>query len=95
MYVNLIASQFTLADGFYYSPSFQQDSDEYITVALWNTGTATVSMEHSINDIDWIAVPDSTFSVTTSGLQTFAECQHGLYYRVKTTVEPSVCQILV
>ena len=34
MTINLIGSQFTLDTGFYYSPSFVQDSDEYVSIAI-------------------------------------------------------------
>jgi hypothetical protein len=64
-------------------------------VAISTSELTEISMQHSIDDINWIDVPDSSFSCTDLELQTYTDCQVGLYYRVKSTTEPIACKILI
>jgi len=93
--ITYTTSQFSLVSGAYYSPAFQQDPDLFVSVAVSTAAPATISMQHSIDNTNWIDVPDSSFPCANLGLQTFTDCQVGLYYRVKSTVEPTDCKILI
>ena len=95
MTINLIGSQFTLDTGFYYSPSFVQDSDEYVSIAIWTGSSATISMQQSIDNSNWIDIDRTSFTCNTSALQSFEDCHLGIYYRVKSSVLPTKCQILI
>ena len=53
MKVNLVGAQFTLDDGYYYSPEFLiDDKDQLITVGLTLTSAGTGSMQSSIDNIN-------------------------------------------
>lgn len=99
MRINLTGSQFTLDSGYYYSsPFFIDDKDQLITVELTLTGSGTGSMQSSMSETEsaiWVDEEYTDFTCATTGIQTFGDCQLGLYYRVKTATLPVSCRILI
>lgn len=57
--------------------------------------SATVSLQSSIDNINWEDIADSTFTVTTFGLQSYSEGQQELLYRLKCSAQPTASQILI
>jgi len=85
MIINYLTTQFSENNGAYYSPAFRQDSkDNIITVAIELAVTGNVSMQTSLDEINWFNVDGTTFVCSPSGLQTFVDCQWELIYRIKT-----------
>ena len=96
MTINLTSGNFTLNGGLYYSSAFIQNSDDsFMTVAIWTSESSTASMQASLNEVDWIDVANTSFTVSNAGLQTFVECHLGLKYRIKIDHLPIKAQILI
>lgn len=96
MILTLTGSDFTLDAGFYYSHEFRQDEkDTLITVGMWLDANGTVSMQESLDGVDWIDVPDSTITCSPIGLQTFIDAHFDLFYRIKADQIVTKAQILI
>lgn len=84
-----------LNEGKYYTPSFKV-INEWITIQIKTTGVSTVSIESSIDGIDWFEIEATEFDTgPTGGLQSYSESQIDLLYRIKSTLEPISIKILL
>lgn len=96
MLITYSQSEFTLDTGVYYSPSFKTGKkDDLLTVAPILTGAGTVSMQSSIDEVNWYDVSDTDISCNPGGLQQYREAQEDLFYRIKSTVQFESAKILI
>lgn len=96
MVINFLSEQFTLSGGYYYSPAFKQDEkDVLVSVAVWLSENGTASIQASLNETDWVPVENTSFTCSTSGLQTYTDCHYGLVYRLKIDKLPIKASILI
>lgn len=84
-----------LSEGSYYTPPFKVVT-EWITIQVKTSGVSTISIESSIDGIDWFHINHSEFNTeATGGLQSYNESQTDLLYRIKSTLEPTSIKILL
>ena len=96
MILDIINSNILNDGGFYYTPSFNIESkDALLTAAIVLSANGTASFQSSIEDINWFDVSDTDITCNPSGLQSFAECQYGLYYRIKSSVDIISVKVLI
>ena len=94
--------QFVEDTGFYYSPAFKAgkgqlkgDVDMYITVEATLAGTGVVSIQTSIDKVNWYDSKDTEFDCTPNGLQQYKDAQPSLHYRLKGNLQFLSAKILV
>lgn len=89
-------NEITFSSGFYYSPAFVVDAkDDLITVECTLVANGTAIIQSSIDGINWYDVADSSFSCAPNGLQSYADCQTDLLYRVKSSTSFTWIKILI
>ena len=95
MIIKLTTSQFTEDNGYYYSPGFMQDiKDTMVTVAVWLSEPGEITIEASIDQVEWVEIGGSSFTCNNIVMQTYVDCHHGLAYRVKSDKAPEKAWIL-
>lgn len=96
MVLTLNPSNFTLDTGVYYSDPFLLESnDSIMSVEVILSIAGNVSLQYSINKSTWYDAASSTFSCSPMGLQSFADCQPGLFFRLKSTISFISANILL
>lgn len=94
--LELTSSNFTLSNGSYYSTAFRQDeTDGFVSVAVWLSDPGTASMQASMNGVDWVDVFNTEFTCANSGLQTYTDCHSKLLYRIKTSAPVTSAKIAI
>ncbi len=90
------STNFTLVGGNYYSTAFKvENSDSLITIQATLTENGSITVQSSIDESDWFDVPNTTFTCSPKGLQSYIECQKNLSYRLKTDVNVTSLNILI
>ena len=85
-----------LDSGIYYSPNFcVETKDSFLTIQVTLNSNSDIYVQSSVDGITFFDVPDSYFTCSPSGLQSYAECQPGLKYRLKCLVEILNVKILI
>lgn len=96
MVINITPENFTEVSSVWYSSAFVPNaSDILMSVAIWANGTGEASLQGSINELDWIDLADTTFTISNAGLQTYTDCHLGLKYRIKSTIAPTAAKVLI
>ena len=54
-----------------------------------------VTMQSSIDKLNWYDVSNSTFTCSPSGLQSYTDCQIDLLYRAKSSINFTSIKILI
>ena len=96
MILTLTSDKFTLDTGVYYSQPFKiETADNYIAVEVELMSSGTVSMQHSIDGINWFDATNTSFSCATKGMQGYADCIPQLNFRLKSVTQFSYAKILL
>lgn len=96
MLITYTTSDFTNVGGLFYSPSFLVESkDDLLTIAVELATNGTVYIEASIDDITWYTLPDTFITTTPSGLESYADCQPLLLYRLQSPIQIISAKILI
>lgn len=85
---------FTEDSGAYYTSAFITKKDK-ITIFAELSGNGTVSVQSSINGMNWFDVSNTEISCSPLGQESFVDCQEDLQYRTKSSVEPTSIIILL
>lgn len=86
----------TLTGGVYYTPPFVvEKNDSLMTVQVTLSGSGTASFQSSIDGTTYFDVANTTITCAPAGLESFAECQYGLFYRLKSSTSITSVKILV
>lgn len=88
-------TDFKLETGVYYSPTFKVDNDQLVTVESELSASGSVSLESSIDGENWYDIELSGFDCTPKGLQSYADAQKELCYRLKSTTSFVLTKILI
>jgi len=96
MILNLTTGNFTLDNAVYYSdPIVPGTNDTLVSIEVHLVANGDASLQQSISGITWYDVTDTTITCAPYGLQSFIECQPGLQFRLKSTVEFVSASILI
>ena len=94
--ITLGLSDFDLVEGIYYSQPFSiTDTDMFISINPTLSEDGEVFVESSIDSINWYDIFDSVITCTPSGMESYTECQSGLFYRIKSNKQINSCKILI
>lgn len=96
MELNFSSANIILTGGIYYTPSFIIDkNDSLLTAQVTLTESGNASFQSSIDGITYFDVANTTIACVPSGLESFAECQYGLLYRLKSLIQIEHVKILL
>lgn len=96
MIVNLNSTNFTFSSGFYYSDAFKQDEkDGYMSIGVTLGVNGDVSLQSSIDEVNWDDITDSVFTCDPFGLQSFSDGHSLLAYRLKASQAVVSAKILI
>ena len=96
MITNYKSDDFILNGGYYYSPSFKiESSDDLIAIEMNLSEYGEVSIQSSIDGLNWYNIPNTSFICNPNGLQSYKECQKDLFYKLKSSVLVNEAKILI
>lgn len=96
MILNFKPEHIISSGGFYYSPEFMVNAgDDLMTIECTLATNGSTLMQSSIDKVNWYDVENTVFNCSPSGMQSFAECQSELLYRVKSSTNISTINILI
>ena len=89
-------SNFTEEGEYFVSAPFQVEStDSLITIQAELSENGIITVQSSLDEVDWFDIPNTTITCSPKGLESYTECQKDISYRLKSSEEVVTAVILI